>query len=403
MDEKMFRAPEPEDNALPQPEAAAGAAAGGPDREDGDLPGEAYIEHASAMFNFTAPEEEDRRTRVVQTGSPEGPVPPASPAVEKHEPRYALGAPAADGVSPTPPWLGNDDSQGSGSVPVPGEDADPPVPATPDETLLPEPSVEAGKDGQTKRLKWIVVGLCALIVLLTGAVIFILWGGNADKTSPSGFVAVPMPQTAAEIADFYKKAVDAVKQDGAAGYRRKAWQTISELNLTGIAFVDDIISGVFDDYVTPAENAKAETYTKGTEFAKARFPGFGLDDYSVIRSAECTASGSNYLIKLVFDAEDTPNENDSFLGKVTDTVFFWDTQIEPILADISQLKAYSDVHVRYHDLTVTAEISAEGRFVSLKHTVPADVDIGSARISIFTFTDKYLHFESTAEYTDFVY
>ena len=113
--------------------------------------------------------------------------------------------------------------------------------------------------------------------------------------------------------------------------------------------------------------------------------------------------GENYLVTIVFNDEDTPSEADSFLGKVTDTVFFWDTQIEPILADISQLKAYSDLHVRYRDMTITAEISEEGRFTSVRHSVAADVDIGSARVSIFTFKDKYLHFKSSAEYTDFVY
>ncbi|MBQ6119706.1 MAG: hypothetical protein IJK98_10770 [Clostridia bacterium] len=409
MDERVFREPEPEDRELPEREPAGGDAEKSPDgREDHDLPGTAYIDHASAMFNFGGRPEEDRRTRVA-------PVPPAGRAGEEtaaperepsaRPPRYAPGAPAADEGSPTPPWLAK---QPEAAAPFPSAE-EPPAenpsgPAPPDPSLLPDPPGKDGNDRQTKRMKWIILGLCAVIVLLAGAVIVILKGGAGEEVLPGGTEeAFVMPRTASEIADFYKRAVNRVKEEGQAGYRRRSWQTISELNLTGITFVDGIISGAFDQYVVPPESAETETYTKGTEFAKARFPGFRLEDYSVIRSAECVASGSNCLVTLVFDDEDTPNEADSFLGKVTDAVFFWDTQIVPILSDISQLKAYSGVHVRYHDFTVTAELSQDGRFVSLKHTVPAEVDIGSARVGIFTFRDKYLHFESTAEYTDFVY
>ena len=70
---------------------------------------------------------------------------------------------------------------------------------------------------------------------------------------------------------------------------------------------------------------------------------------------------------------------------------------------VSQLKEYSDVHIVYTDMTIEAELSNDGRFVFLRHSAPADVSIGSLRLSLFTFTDKQMHFECVAEYSDFTY
>ena len=154
---------------------------------------------------------------------------------------------------------------------------------------------------------------------------------------------------------------------------------------------------------TPEERAKSESFTKETQEARDAFPAFTLEDLSYVKTASCVRVGDNYQITIVFQHEDTPNEQDSFLGQVTDAVIFWDTQIEPILAEISQLKAYEDVHVDFTDMTIEAEVGADGRFVSVRHTAPAEMTIGSARIGIFTFTDKSLHLESVAEYTDFRY
>ena len=417
MDENTFRAPEREDRDLPPSEESGSADAGGGTgrREDRDLPAEAYIEHASTMFNFERREEGERLTRVAAVPPAGGGQDPSFPSEDRireedkkrENARYPSQTPGQGGGTPAPPWI----KSGEGDPPEGREkDGGSSAPQAPDPSLMPERTEEeAGKDRQMKRLKRIVAGLCVVIVLLAGAVIFILRNGGAgagadkDKAGSDAEGTFVRPQTASEIADFYQKAVNKVKKEGEAGYRRKSWQTISELNLTGIEFADNMISSVFDEYFTPEENAKTETYTKGTEFAKSRFPGFELQDDSVILSAGCVPSGSNYRITLVFNGEDTPTEADSFLGKVSDTVLLWDTQIEPILTDISQLKAYSDLHIRYHDMTITAELSQDARFVSLKHFVVADVDIGSARVSIFTFKDKYLHFESIAEYTDFVY
>ena len=251
----------------------------------------------------------------------------------------------------------------------------------------------------------LLLAVClSLVAVAAGAVLFFLLHGNpfAKETARIN-VPSAMPETAEEIVDFYRIAANAVAQNGMAGFRKKRWQTVSDLELTGIELVDGIVNGILRQYVTPAERARSETFTKETAEAKAAFPAFTLKDLSYVKSAACTRVGENYQLTIVFQHEDTPRSKDSFLGQATNAVVFWDTQIEPVLEEISQLRAYEDVHVDFHDVTIAAEVTSDGQFLSLRHTAPADITIGSARFSIFTFTDKSLQLESTVEYTDFRY
>ena len=386
MDEPIFRAPEPEDNDLP---AATPSAA---EREDSELPAEAYIDNAAALFNL--PGGPDR---------PQNDGDPATRVAGGYAPYDPLRASGAEGdATPTPPWLTERNDAAVSPLNELSQPSEGAVPSVPDPELLPaEPEKDEKK--RQKLYKKLALSLAAVAVVLLGVVILILyrngwlpaWGNSSD-------VIYDQPQTVSEIADFYKTTVDNAKRDG-AGYRKKAWQTISDMNLTGITLVDNIISGVFEEYFTPESSARTEKYAKETDEAKQHLPAFTLKDYSYIKSAECVAVGSTYQLTIVFQHEDTPGGSGSFLGKVTDTVFLWDTQIKPILAEISQLKDYENVHVDYTDVTITAEITNRGKIVSMTHTAPAEVSVGSARISIFTFSDKSFHFESVAQYRDFDY
>lgn len=410
MDENTFRAPEPEDNDLPQAAETAAASAAQTEREDNDLPASDYIDRASSLFHFSgdpaavggdAPADlPTRQVRSTAYTRSEPPVPPTGSA------GYADPA-----EGPLPPFLQRkapiELRQVNSAAPAPVPVSSPvstPSPAPPNAALMPDTSEEpvGEKDGKTR---WILLACgLALLALAAGAILFFLVKGN-PFAKPTAHIDVPaaMPQTEQEIVDFYRIAVNAVKKDGLAGYRKKTWQSVSALDLTGLEFVDSLLGNIFDEYVTLEDRAVSTTFDKGTEEAKARFPAFTLKDLSYIKSADCVRVGSTYQITIVFQHEDTPTEKHSFLGQATDAVIFWDTQIEPILEEISQLHAWSDVHVDYVDMTITAEISADGRFISLRHDAPAEVTIGSARLGIFTFTDKSMRLESAATYTDFRY
>ena len=433
LDENTFRAPEPEDHDLQRSDAAS-EAAGTDDRlrEDHDLPGADYISHASAIFNFTdepelpkenaaAIEPPEPLTRVVTSApySREDPLPGPDDASRSASPKKAKRyAPPTEPTArepaffpeegPIPPFLAQKPVSPIAAPVSPAPVAEPgggrPAAAAPDASLMPEPAAQAGRRAPSKRF-YVLLALClSLAAIAAGAVLFFLLHGNPfAKESARINVPTAMPQTTEEIVDFYRIAANAVAQNGMAGFRKKQWQTVTDLNLTGIELVDGIVNGMLRQYVTPEEKARSETFSKETSEAKEAFPAFTLKDLSYVRSAECTRVGENYQLTIVFQHEDTPRAKDSFLGQATNAVIFWDTQIEPILGELSQLRAYEDVHVDFHDVTIAAEISSNGKFLSLRHTAPAEITIGSARVGIFTFSDKSMHLDSVVAYSDFNY
>ena len=416
MDERTFRAPEPEDNDLPEAPAAA------EEREDNALPGPDYIGNASALFNFSgsgAPDDDPDGPSArqvpppsyAQRGTGEIPTRQVTPASLRAgaDPGSRSVPPAAPQEAPLPPFLQQEEPFEPRPVPVTPLPTPIPAPTpapAPDPDLMPEETETADGGRGTRKKAWWILLACglAMIAVAAGMILVFLIKGNPFAGS-SGAIKVPasMPQTEQEIVDFYRIAVNAVKKDGLAGYRKKTTRSISTPELTGVRLVDDLLGSFFREYVTPEDQSASETYEKGSEEAKAQFPGFTLKDLSYIRSADCVRVGDTYQITIVFQHEDTPTAKNSFLGQATDAVLFWDTQIEPALAQISQLHAYEDVHVDYVDMTIYAEIGADGRFHAMTHTAPANVTVGSARLGIFTFTDKSLQLESTASYTDFRY
>ncbi len=434
MDENTFRAPEPEDHDLQHSDVSPDAVGtDGRFREDHDLPGADYISHASAIFNFTEEPEPEKgkaaeaelaepQTRVVTSApySREDPLlkrdtAPRPVAVNNAE-RYAPPEPPARETAffpeegPIPPFLAQKPPVSPHASPVaPAPVAaqskfDRSAAAVPDASLMPEMTEKAARRSPSKVFFVMLAVFLSLAAVAAGTVLYCLLNGNPFvKEAAQINVPAAMPETTEEIVEFYRIAANAVAQDGMAGFRKKRWQTVSDLELTGIDLVDGIVNGLLRQYVTPEERARSESFVKESQEAKDAFPAFTLKDLSYVKTASCVRVGDNYQITIVFQHEDTPHENNSFLGQATDAVIFWDTQIEPILAEISQLRAYEDVHVDFRDVTIAAEVTSDGQFLSLRHTAPADITIGSARFSIFTFTDKSLQLESTVEYTDFRY
>ncbi len=395
MDENTFRRPEPEDHDLPEkaPENLP--------REDRDFPASAYIDNAASVFNL--PGESDEAGGQSGGGPRTRRISPQNDAFGAGRGSHVIPGdfPSDDPIPPVSP--------GQGPVPpVPPAQA----PAEGEASVAPEsdPPEDGGTSGKPKRgvrkkRFYVLLAVClSVVVLAAGGVLYYLLNGNPFAgTSARIRVSSKMPESTEEIVDFYRVAANAVAKDGLAGFHRKQWQTISDLNLTGIELVDNIISGVLRQYVTPDDRATSESFSRGTREATDAFPAFTLKDLSYVKSASCIRVGDHYQISIVFQHEDTPDSHSSFLGQVTDTVIFWDTQIEPILNGISQLREYEDIHMDYSDVTISAEIGTDGRFISVRHTAPAEISIGSARIGIFTFSNKSLKLESDAEYTDFLY
>ena len=210
------------------------------------------------------------------------------------------------------------------------------------------------------------------------------------------------PSNKNEILDFYKAAVNRVKNDGAAGYTKKEWQVLENVNITGVSAVDNTIVKLAGNYMTTADQAQNQVCAKGSNEAKDRFPNFILTDYSKVKSATIQESSTAYKIVIVMQDEDTPHKGSSFIAQVTNSVLLWE-DIDKELKNISAISEYNNIHVWYRSFTITAVTTKDGKFTSLQHVAPnVDIRIGHAKL-IISIDNKSGKLVNYCTYTNFQY
>lgn len=225
---------------------------------------------------------------------------------------------------------------------------------------------------------------------------------NTDTAAPAPSGSVP--STKEEIAEFYRTAINKVKNDGAAGYVKKEWQTISNLNITGSSMVDGKVAEIVGGYMTTEDAAENQNSDKGSDDAKNRFPSFTVTDMNNIESATCTVNGSgNYAITIKSIVEDTPKKEGSMMSTFTSSYLAWEDITTEIDNNVSIVKDYKDTTHLMYNVLIEAEITPDGKFVSMKHTTACDIKIESAKILIVTLKDKQAHLDNLCTYTNFVY
>ena len=210
------------------------------------------------------------------------------------------------------------------------------------------------------------------------------------------------PSTKDEVINFYKNAVARVRDNAEASYHKKEYQVIGNLNITGIGAVDSAIENVVAGYATKEEDAEDQFSEKGSDDAKRRFPPFTLTDYSKVASAECTEANGNYKITIIMQDEDTPKAG-TFLKEVTDSVLLWEDIEKEVTTNVKIVSDFSDVHVVYKGYKIEAEITPDGKFVTLDQTAHVDIAIGSAKILIATLKNKSGTLDNYMKLWDFQY
>ena len=210
----------------------------------------------------------------------------------------------------------------------------------------------------------------------------------------------------AKVFDFYKTAAHNMATKGNAGYTKVEYQALSNLNLTGMSFVDDKIVELAGNYMTDAATAKADPQIseKNSDKAKSRFPDCTLTDLSkVVSATKQDLPNGNYKITIIMVDEDTPKATGSVLGQVTNSVLYWE-DIAAEVANISIISNYENtVSVFYKGYKIEAEMTKDGKFVSLGHFAGVDITINGAKILGVTLNNKSAHLDNTCEYYDFKY
>ncbi len=167
--------------------------------------------------------------------------------------------------------------------------------------------------------------------------------------------------------------------------------------------MDSAIENVVAGYATKEADAEVQVSEKGSDDAKNRFPAFTLTDYSKVADAKCEEANGNYKITIVMQDEDTPKKADNFLGQVTNSVLYWEDIETEVKTNVSIVKSFSDVHVNYQHFTIEAEISPDGKFVSMDQTAHVDIQIGEAKILIVSLKNKSGTMDNYAQYREFSY
>ena len=222
---------------------------------------------------------------------------------------------------------------------------------------------------------------------------------EAPTTKAPGNAA---PTGKENVFNFYKTAVAKVK-GGAAGYIKKEWQTISNLNLAGVSTIDNLIASLAGNYMTKEDKAEDQVCEKGSQRAKDRFPACTLTDMSKVKSATCAVqSNGNYKVTIIMADENTPKKSGNFLGKVTNSILYWE-DIETELKKIKQIKEYDKIQVIYKGYKIEAELTPDGNFVSMKHLGSVDIKIGHVKILFLPLDNKSAHLDNFCTYTKFKY
>ncbi|MBR5441947.1 MAG: hypothetical protein IKV44_03250, partial [Clostridia bacterium] len=194
--------------------------------------------------------------------------------------------------------------------------------------------------------------------------------------------------------NFYNYAVDKVSSAGAAGYTLKAWQ---DSKITVKAEDEAFAAMIQESLDTEFKKQQTATYKKGSAEAKTYFPKSTVA-YSHVKSATCTKKGNNYLIKMVFVDVKDPSGNDPISKTSPNSIdmIAW-------AKDLNKIDMYSNAKgtASYTGYTVTAEITADGKIVSMTHTGPCkaslsmDVEeMGTVKVDMsFTFRSQYSSFK----------
>ncbi|MBQ6837742.1 MAG: hypothetical protein IJO44_02780 [Clostridia bacterium] len=226
--------------------------------------------------------------------------------------------------------------------------------------------------------------------------------GNTATTAPAGNggnTATAGEWDKAKVFDFYKNAAHDLATTGKAGYNKIEWQVLENLQ---VGSVGKILQPVIDNFMTTKEEAEVQVQEKGSEDAKNRFPDCTLTDLSKVASAtKKDLPNGNYEITIIMQDEDTPmNEESSFLAKVTSSVLFWEDIERTIKEDVAVVSAINSRSVNYKGYKITAEMTQDGKFVTLGHYATVDIK-ANAKIVVTLDIGGTLY--NNCEYTDFKY
>ena len=222
-------------------------------------------------------------------------------------------------------------------------------------------------------------------------------GGNTGATqAPAADGNVMAPEAALK---FFQDAATDIKNNGSAAYKVKSWQEIEQINIG-----NEILANIIKGFVTSEDKAAVKDNAKGSDDSKNRMPVSNCTMNSV-QSVSSKEVNGNYVITIVMKDQVNPTEQDTDGVSLMSRDLLYMTAVTNEIQNNGAIKAIvrelKTAELNYKAFTVTAEMTKDGKFVSITHECHADLKAEAKLIVGSLSGDGVLCFR--AKFYDFAY
>ena len=175
----------------------------------------------------------------------------------------------------------------------------------------------------------------------------------------------------------YQKAAKDIHDNGTAGYTKKGWQTVEgDLQLDKLTFLSGPLTSLIKSFMTEESAAEEKINEKGSDDAKNRMPISNCAASDVASATAKKLDNGNYEVVIVMKDVVNPSYSDT-TGLVLMSKEFLDIKdVQNTVATdetVKKLVKSVDGTITYKAYTITAEMTADGKFVSITHFCAADI------------------------------
>ena len=193
----------------------------------------------------------------------------------------------------------------------------------------------------------------------------------------------------------YQKAAKDIHENGSASYNKIGWQ--KPIKIEGLGILDSIIVPILESFMTTEDEAEVKANAKGSDDAKNRMPASNCSKGAVKSATAKKLDNGNYEVVIVLADQTNPSYADTDGLAVMSKEFLDYADVQKEAANIAVVKSL-DGTIDYKDYTITAEMTADGKFVSITH-----YGIGYIKANLNGSINANGELEFNAKYTDFVY
>ena len=222
-----------------------------------------------------------------------------------------------------------------------------------------------------------------------------------DANKPAGDANAPADDNPIAKDPFaaYQKAAKEINTKGIAGYNKIGWQ--KPLKIEGLGVLDKFIVPILEKFMTTEDEAEVKVNAKGSDDAKNRMPLSNCSKGAVKSATAEKLSNGNYKVVVVMNDQVNPSYADKDgLGVMSKEFLDYKDVEKTVVEDptVSKIVKSLEGQIEYKAYTITSEMTADGKFVSITH-----YGIGYIKANINGSINATGELEFNAKYTDFKY